>query len=460
VAEPKTAFTLAGGGTKGAFEAGALAYLVEERGILPDVITASSLGAILAQARTPEEFRARTEELGAGLLAMTHADLLFGKQPWVAALEGTPFEVAFDTFLVGATRPPIPGADDELLAGPGEGPGPRRRKLARWASLARRFPALLRARRGLRAHPSSLLTLEPLGAALRHGDVLGMAPLVPELVARPGLELRLAVAALGAAELHYVDGTGTLRGPDARTSIGDPTVSIDLIEGVLASASVPVLFPPRQLGSEMYVDGGVLQNIPVEAAVNLGAERIIAVLAVPLSGTAPTRDFSQTNMVDVFLRAVGDLPLIARQRADLAVPLPAGTSLTVIDPLVDIVGPFEVAQGLMLIDMDYGWLRAADVLAPFDDAVRAAAEAATDAIVTARTQAWHFEERLWSQRHASIQEVAKLRALKARVAEAVRERAKLGVPLPIASDGWAVDYERHAEPVPDGLPPSVGAPGA
>ena len=55
-----TAFVLAGGGTKGSFEVGVLQYLVGVEGIAPDIITATSAGAIaatvLAQARTLEEF--------------------------------------------------------------------------------------------------------------------------------------------------------------------------------------------------------------------------------------------------------------------------------------------------------------------------------------------------------------------------------------------------------------------
>ena len=45
--------------------------------------------------------------------------------------------------------------------------------------------------------------------------------------------------------------------------------------------------------------------------------------------------------------------------------------MTVIDPVVDVVGPFEVEPGLMRINMDYGWLRAADVMAD-GDATRSA----------------------------------------------------------------------------------------
>ena len=56
-----TAFVLAGGGTKGSFEVGVLQYLVGVEGIAPDIIAATSAGAIaatvLAQARTIDGVR-------------------------------------------------------------------------------------------------------------------------------------------------------------------------------------------------------------------------------------------------------------------------------------------------------------------------------------------------------------------------------------------------------------------
>ena len=111
----KTAFVLAGGGTKGAFEAGAIRYLVEEEAITPEVITATSAGSIcavvLAQARTHRELVDRARDLHDDLLAMTDSQLLFGKQPWVAALDGTPFGRAVDGYVTERTRPPIPGTN-------------------------------------------------------------------------------------------------------------------------------------------------------------------------------------------------------------------------------------------------------------------------------------------------------------------------------------------------------------
>ncbi|MBE3001552.1 patatin-like phospholipase family protein [Nocardiopsis sp. HNM0947] len=63
-----------------------------------------------------------------------------------------------------------------------------------------------------------------------------------------------------------------------------------LLPAVLASASVPGLLPPTRVGDEHYLDGGIVNSIPLQAALDAGA-RTVYVLHVgrvdePL--TAPT----------------------------------------------------------------------------------------------------------------------------------------------------------------------------
>lgn len=43
----------------------------------------------------------------------------------------------------------------------------------------------------------------------------------------------------------------------------------NLIETVIASSSIPVIFPPVKLGKFHFVDGGVLDNLPVRAIENI-----------------------------------------------------------------------------------------------------------------------------------------------------------------------------------------------
>ncbi|HUA96098.1 MAG TPA: patatin-like phospholipase family protein [Acidimicrobiales bacterium] len=442
----RTALVLAGGGAKGAFEAGAVKYLVEEEGLLPEVITATSVGAIcaavLAQARTHDELCRRVQELHDDLLAMTHRDLVFARQPWLEALAGSALGDAVERLVTEDTRPPLPG---EPASAP---PVQRRSRLRTAARVARSLPSVVRAKRAYSHRTGSVLSLEPLAHTLRHGGDL--APVDPGLIARPGLELRMAVTALGDGVLRFVTESGTLVEADAVTPVPHAG-PVDVIEGALASASVPLVFAPRPLAGDVYVDGGVVDNVPVGAAARLGATRIFAVLAIPLTQPPDTRDYTEVSPAGVFLRSVGGIAFAGRQLANLSTTVPPGTEVTVIDPVIDVVGPFEVAQGLMLLDMDYGWMRAADVVADVDDATRSRAAAATDAVTVGRTRAWHLEEAMWRSGRAERRDLVELNRLKDTVRDAVAERKGLGLPTPPDAEQWWMGHEVHQGPAPAGL---------
>lgn len=47
-----------------------------------------------------------------------------------------------------------------------------------------------------------------------------------------------------------------------------------VVDAVLASASVPGLLPPMRIGDEHFVDGGIVNSIPIGEAVHAGARRI------------------------------------------------------------------------------------------------------------------------------------------------------------------------------------------
>jgi NTE family protein len=45
----------------------------------------------------------------------------------------------------------------------------------------------------------------------------------------------------------------------------------------LASAAIPLLFPPARIDTELYLDGGLRQNTPISPALRLGATHVFAV---------------------------------------------------------------------------------------------------------------------------------------------------------------------------------------
>lgn len=48
-----------------------------------------------------------------------------------------------------------------------------------------------------------------------------------------------------------------------------------VIDPILASAALPAMFPPVEVNGEVLVDGGVVNNVPIARARQLGAERIV-----------------------------------------------------------------------------------------------------------------------------------------------------------------------------------------
>ncbi len=49
-------------------------------------------------------------------------------------------------------------------------------------------------------------------------------------------------------------------------------------EAVLASAAMPAIFPPIEIEADRYIDGGVVNNVPIRRAIDAGATRIVVLL--------------------------------------------------------------------------------------------------------------------------------------------------------------------------------------
>jgi NTE family protein len=62
-------------------------------------------------------------------------------------------------------------------------------------------------------------------------------------------------------------------------------------DAILASAAIPAIFPPVEIDGERYIDGGVVNNVPLRRAIDGGATRIIVLLCAPplLTPATPRR---------------------------------------------------------------------------------------------------------------------------------------------------------------------------
>ncbi len=89
-----------------------------------------------------------------------------------------------------------------------------------------------------------------------------------------------------------------------------------VVEAVVASAAVPGLLPPARVGDEHYLDGGIVNSIPVGRAVSLGADRIfvLQVGRVDRPLTAPTKPWQVARVSfeiarrHRFVREMSELP--------------------------------------------------------------------------------------------------------------------------------------------------------
>ncbi len=67
--------------------------------------------------------------------------------------------------------------------------------------------------------------------------------------------------------------------PSFRTEVipGDRVSPLHL----LATCSIPIFFPTVRIGGQQYTDGGMIESLPLAAAADMGATRIIAVHSLP-----------------------------------------------------------------------------------------------------------------------------------------------------------------------------------
>lgn len=48
-----------------------------------------------------------------------------------------------------------------------------------------------------------------------------------------------------------------------------------IVEPILASAALPAILPPVEIEGEQYIDGAVVDNVPISRAIELGVERVV-----------------------------------------------------------------------------------------------------------------------------------------------------------------------------------------
>ncbi len=421
---------LGGGGSKGAFQAGAVATLVGDLGFRPDVIAGTSAGSlntlILAHARTPDEY----PEMVGRLLD-----------------EWTTLADASDVYLPRAWVDDVPPALRRAASAAAAG----RLRPAVVVDVARSATALRRAIADFRRDGDALYSLAPVEARVRVG-------LEPDRVRASRARIRISAVALETGALRWIDEAGRLYEADATTPASDAPV--DLVDAVLASSAFSPAFPPRRIAGETYVDGGFRTVLPVRGARAVGAGPVIAV-ACASEGVGRARSMADANVVQVALRAAS--ATLAEVAARDVEDLRRGPGL-LLEPTVDVHGFLEVDPGRIAIELDLGRFVAAERVAAIGGLERlvaarragepgivdvdslAASDALTRALVRLRLDAWADEERLLEgkPRAAAALALAGARARKWLLRRAVDARAACQGPMPPGAAAWWSSFEGHA----------------
>lgn len=343
MARSPIAFAMSGGGSQGSFEAGALRFLYDDLKLRPAILCGSSVGSILAaklaEGDDAETGRRAIDEIEQIWRGLQSNDDMWLAEPWLEKLRS---QAAW-------------AAELRERAGENGTAGSQARVVLRMLSEVVRHP------------PETDGTLEALRQALRARSLLSNEPvrklvethIDPERVAASGLVLRIGAVGLESGELRYITERGELTNRDGEP-LDRPAVS--LTEAIVASASIPLVFPPTRLGDEHYVDGGVREILPLELAFNrLGAGHIFAVVA-STPGVEPIPDVKDKGLLDLARRVTADIVPDETLRKEISPPRGWGRRVTVVAPQLDVHDALTVEPTLIAASIDYGYMRAADVL--------------------------------------------------------------------------------------------------
>ena len=415
---------ISGGGSLGSFEAGALRFVYDHAKVKPVAITGNSAGAMnaakLAHGDGPngEPIIDDVERLWRSM--RINPDM-WEPEPWLA-------RILKSAAWASAVRGQVSGTNNAANA--------IRVTMRLVAGFLRRpeetdgtFDAI---KDGIRAQ--SLLSLAPVAGVIA-------TELDVDRVRSSGIKLRVGTVSLESGELRYVTETGALHDREDQPLDLPP---VPLADGILASASIPVAFPPVLLGDEHYVDGGAREILPLEILVqHLDVERSIAI-----SASSPTIDrsasFANRSLLDILRRVTAEIATNETLRKELNPPGGWGDTVRLVVPEIDVHDAMTVDPALIAISFDYGWMRAADLLLGLDETTRYLATELTRTRMLLRELAGPLPTLFGTDPAALLEpRIPAVPAwtdgketLTARLHEQTASRLALGAPLPPSLLSW------------------------
>lgn len=110
---------------------------------------------------------------------------------------------------------------------------------------------------------------------------------------------------------------------------------VRVADAVFASCALPGIFPPREIGGRHYVDGAVIENLPVRIAAAEGAGPVVA---VNLSGTMVSRDGAEgAGFAGIYARG---LEIVMQVQGENYLRGWSGPPLVLVEPKVEHISMF------------------------------------------------------------------------------------------------------------------------
>ncbi|NJD11576.1 MAG: patatin-like phospholipase family protein [Gemmatimonadetes bacterium] len=124
---------------------------------------------------------------------------------------------------------------------------------------------------------------------------------------------------------------------------------VSIPDAVTASCSLPVFYPPHQVDGRYFVDGGVLDPLPLEHAARLGADRIIAV-DVSGGGTRDAATVASQGLVAIHHRVSEIVGHLRRRRL---LDTWSGPPLLYIRPRLEAYSTFDFGHTELFLEEGY-----------------------------------------------------------------------------------------------------------
>lgn len=116
-----------------------------------------------------------------------------------------------------------------------------------------------------------------------------------------GKHIYLSSVSMNNMQITYFTNSDIIRG-NSRYDVIKWRNRSEMIEAIMASAVQPVLMPPEKINGLTYADGGLRDFVPVDAAIDSGAEEIICIVTTTGKRYFDGNNF--TNAVDILLKTL------------------------------------------------------------------------------------------------------------------------------------------------------------